>query len=696
MLNQDSVQATLPAALLALVLALFTVPGDFVFDDIHTVVENERIASITSIPSLFAENYWGEFAQGGLYRPLTLTALAIQRAIFGVESATGYHMVNALLYAACSGLVGLIALRLGAKAPIASAIGLLFAAHPIHVEAYAPVVAISELGAGLCALLLLARQISPTATTRTAVISGVLFFAALCFKENALAVLVPLALVHLYHARSTSVHPTPIRHHARSYAALVVAGVTWFLLRTNALSQPVDEIGVLNNVLSERDSAGRIAGGLEITARYFKMAVAPWPLSADYSFPALNPAEKLGAGLAILGATLWVLTALTVLWLWRRGHAAVVGVAFFAAALFPVCNILFPIGTVFAERLLFLPTVGACLALAAALSSIRRFENRAIAAVLIVIAGVGALASLVRIPDWRSELDLTESIVKVQKLSAKGHEKFGWELLQDSRRSDFDGDREKQRTRAVRHLERSIALYPEHDNAYLNLGIAYGERGDLWKMHDTAQKYVARAPHDIEGHALLTLAQLRLDQPKNAALTASRAIESLSQDSQIHKLHRLRGQAYTRLGSYGPAAADLQIATAAQPDDVGALLLYLPALAQSGNQATAIRVIGEVLATPTSAPRYRALRGEFPALHNNRGLMLADRGDHERALADYTRALQYLPGFALARKNRVTALLRLGRRDEADADVALLREQLGAAEVDAWYAELLHGIPDGR
>ncbi|MEM7165206.1 MAG: tetratricopeptide repeat protein [Planctomycetota bacterium] len=708
-----ALQAALPGAVLALALGLMTLPGEFVFDDVHAVVENDRVASLQSIPGYFTENYWGEFTNGGLYRPLTLTLFTLQHALFGGESATGYHFVNALLYAACTALVGMIAFRLGAAQSIASAVGLVFAACPIHVEAYAPVVGLSELGAGLMALVLLYTQLGAgfsqrfgvaqedPAPVRRAVGAGVLLLVALFFKESALAILVPVIAGHIVArqkarrlaAESAGSETSWLRQHLPTYVALMLACAVWGGLRAHALEGPTDEIGVLNNVLSERTGAARVAGGLEVSARYCGKLMLPWPLSADYSYPALVPTESLTAPLALTGGALWLLLGVATLVLLLRGRAAAVACCLFGAALLPVSNVLFPIGTIFAERLLYMPSVGACLALALAATSLRKPNPRVVAAALVLIAGVGAVFSLLRIPQWRTELALAESIVVAQKLSAKGHEKFGWELFQDSLREDFTGDAQQQKRRASRHLERSIVLHEEHNNAYLNLGIVYGDLGKHWKMYDLATKFLEREPNSLDGHALLATAHLKLDQPKNAISTAAIGIDLLPQHPRLHRLHQIRGRAHFQMRNYEAAARDLQIAVAANAADVSTFLLYLPALVHSGNRATAIRAIDAALATAPAASHYPLMRREFPALLNNRGLLLAEAGEYERALADYTRALGFLPGFSKARQNRVESLLRLGRVGEAEADVQLLRQSLGAADVDKWYGEVRHRIP---
>ena len=71
----------------------------FALDDIRLVESNPAIDSLARIPHLFLEPYWNTPGEHyGLYRPLTVVSLAIDRAVFG-PAPFGFHLVNVLLHA---------------------------------------------------------------------------------------------------------------------------------------------------------------------------------------------------------------------------------------------------------------------------------------------------------------------------------------------------------------------------------------------------------------------------------------------------------------------------------------------------------------------------------------------------------------------------------------------------------------------
>jgi Flp pilus assembly protein TadD len=57
----------------------------------------------------------------------------------------------------------------------------------------------------------------------------------------------------------------------------------------------------------------------------------------------------------------------------------------------------------------------------------------------------------------------------------------------------------------------------------------------------------------------------------------------------------------------------------------------------------------------------------------NRGAAYGRKGNHEKAISDFTEAIQLDPTYALAYYNRGAAYLRTGNRAKADADLATAR-----------------------
>src|ERR1700677_793793 len=136
------------AALCALALYAVTLGGTFIYDDVQIIQHDDRIHSPATWGQLWTRDYFNG-AIDNLYRPLTSQSFALQWWLSGGR-AWPFHLVNLLLHAGVAAGVAELARRLaGVRAAFFA--GLVFAAHPIHVEAVAGVVGRAE---ELCALFI--------------------------------------------------------------------------------------------------------------------------------------------------------------------------------------------------------------------------------------------------------------------------------------------------------------------------------------------------------------------------------------------------------------------------------------------------------------------------------------------------------------------------------------------------------------
>ena len=161
--------------------------NDFAYDDLLVVERNEDIHSLRTLPGTFFKPYWpGPHGRAlGLWRPLTTWVFGAQWALWQ-GSPVGFHVVNVLLKGVAAALVAAL---LGHLLPVSAALlgGLVFAVHPVHVEAVANVVGMSELLAAnlyLGACLLVVRRAGRMEAWRVSAVGG-LFLAAVLAKESA-------------------------------------------------------------------------------------------------------------------------------------------------------------------------------------------------------------------------------------------------------------------------------------------------------------------------------------------------------------------------------------------------------------------------------------------------------------------------------------------------------------------------------
>ena len=134
-----------------------TLGNGFTFDDTWLILENERIDDPGYLRYML-------FEVEHLWRPVKRISLMADHALWGRDRPGGFHLTNIFLHAGACLLLHALALRLGLARAGALAASLLFAVHPIHVEAVANISHRKEmLAVVFCLLAFLAWLASRTA-----------------------------------------------------------------------------------------------------------------------------------------------------------------------------------------------------------------------------------------------------------------------------------------------------------------------------------------------------------------------------------------------------------------------------------------------------------------------------------------------------------------------------------------------------
>ena len=438
-------QAALLASAVAAVTYLPALGNKFALDDGTIVSRNPTAHSVATAVRAFGHAYWPQDA--GQWRPLVILSFATDWQLSG-GSPVWLHASNILWHAAATGLLVPV---LAAYVPVAAALagGVLFAVHPVHVEAVANLVGRAEPMAAvfLFLALLAARAVrrragDGRATWRAEVALLAAVLAALLTKEHAAVAVALLALDDLA-TRQAGTPALPWR----DYAAVVAVTVAWFLIRRGI------DAGLSFTMLAPTfvglSTLCRISTMLPVAFILVRLLVWPFDLSPDY-FPEVvprleHPTLLGGAGLLLLVA----LAGLAVL-SWRRNRAVSVGLFVLGISWLPTANLLFPTGIVMAERTLYLASAGAVLIAAAGFRWLAEWRGTRIAA---AATGCAALAfgakTALQVPVWRDNRHLALSALAAHPEAYRGRQAAARALV-------LLGDLPS----ALRQYALSIELYP--------------------------------------------------------------------------------------------------------------------------------------------------------------------------------------------------------------------------------------------
>jgi len=303
--------------------------GQFVFDDVPSILENPSITHLGDLGKVLCPPQYST-ATG---RPLVNLSLALNYAIGGTADLWSYHAFNLAVHLlAALTLMGIVRRTLlspplrghfsRAALPLATATSLLWALHPLQVQAVTYIIQRAESLASLMYLLTLyctIRSAAPGATRSLWTLLAILSCAAgMASKEMvAAAPVVVLVYDRLFLAGSW--------RGALSRRKFLYAGLaaTWVLLA--ALMWPEPRGSVAGFGLVDVTPWGYAATEAGVILYYLRLVFWPSPLVVDYYWPWANsvagivpPALAVGA---MLAATIWLL--------WRGRPAAMAGVWFF-------------------------------------------------------------------------------------------------------------------------------------------------------------------------------------------------------------------------------------------------------------------------------------------------------------------------------------------------------------------------------
>jgi tetratricopeptide (TPR) repeat protein len=396
---------------LSLAASISGIFNQFAQDDFPIIWKNGAVHDLLHSYRLFTQPYWPKPFTPDLYRPFAVVSYAIQWAV-GHGSPMFFRVVSYLLYAAVALAVFRLAKRL-LPFPAAFAAAALFAVHPVHVEAVAMAVNQGELWVALLSCLavlsfLRARSRGGPLGVRTELTLTGIYLVACFFKENALVMPGLLVAAEVLLVPAGEALAARVSRLRRLLLLLMLVAVSFYGVRTLVLRG--DLIGTFTaEGLAYLTMGQRGLTMLAVVPHWFRLLLWPAHLQADYSpgeivsQTAWGPEQTLGT-LLVLGTLLAFLLA------WRRAPVVSFGIAWMAIAIFPVHNVLVPTGIVLAERTLFLPSVGALLALGG-LGAIL-MERASEGARFVLAAAVGALLilgvwrSTTRHPVWEDQFGL--------------------------------------------------------------------------------------------------------------------------------------------------------------------------------------------------------------------------------------------------------------------------------------------------
>ncbi len=555
-----------------------TLLNGFVYDDITQVTNNPYLQSVHHLKEIFSTTVWSYVGVEGItnyYRPMMTLGYLICYQLFG-PIAYEFHLMNVTIHTAVVLVLFAVTRRLFDDRTVAFVAALIFALHPIHSESVAWIAAVTDLELTFFYLLTfwlflemgrprgqgsLARRL-----LRQLLLAGS-FVLALLSKEQALTL--PLLAMVYEHAYRDDHGETSWWRKLSRYGGLWLLGGAYLLFRVRAFgalapASPTPKYTWYEAALS----------AVALIGRYAEKLLWPARLSVFY---VLHQSTTVSEPRVLFGVTVIILLAVLFAGLFNRGRRssgsesartpeagdgakneaarlagrqarlASFGIVWLLATLAPVLNIRWMSANAFAERYLYLPSVGFCWIVAWAWTALWRRASApnvpapkarastlrlALSAALGIVAVLAAVRIVSRNRDWRDEVALFTRTLATSPDAYQIRNNLG--VAYWSRGDAASAEREwreslklaptsviilnnlgmvcagqKRYREAVEFYQRAIRFKPDYTNPHLNLGAAYEEMGLRKQAESEAEVAVRLSPLNVA--ARNRLGELYLD-----------------------------------------------------------------------------------------------------------------------------------------------------------------------------------------
>lgn len=528
--RSSSTRDALYYAILIVVAAipyLNTLGASFVYDDNYQIVLNPYLRSFHYLRQILFTPVWSfKYAHvpTNYYRPLMPLQYLLTYKTYG-PIAYVFHLTNVIFNIGVVLLLFAITRRLFKSDHIAFIAAALFALHPIHTEVVAWVAALPDLQ---LALLLLATfwfyldlgEAQRRSWWKFAVMCG-FFFLALFAKEP--AVVFPLIITLYEHFLNPERDLTTWRQKFSKYAPLW--GLTGLYLCIRVLMIG----GLVPKVQHARLSwYSTFLSAVSLFGQYMNKLV--WPVHLLMFYPQNFTTSMRDP--AFLAGTAWVVgICILAALLWKRHKLELFGIVWMVGILSVALNSRWMPVNVFAERYLYIPSIGFCWMIASAavhvwdsLKSPRYVWARATAlSAAVSVCLLLSARTFTRNRDWQSDLTLFSDSVRQNPTSSDLHSDLGFAFWAVHNRAA-----------ALEQWDIALKYKPNSFWVMNNLGMVAVTDGRFADALPLLQHAVQLSPQFTDGHLNLAEAYAGLGQIGNAEKEYEAATDSSPLDWDVH------------------------------------------------------------------------------------------------------------------------------------------------------------------
>ena len=526
------------------------------WDDPEYALQNPWLQKFPEVLGIF---YMGN------YHPLTLLSLGLDDLIWG-KNPWGWHLSNLILHCLNTGLLFLLARKLGASAWIALITAVCWTSLPVLTEAIAWVSSRKDLLYSFFALLSLLffskHTESKIVNKNTYYLISLILFLFACLSK-AMAVMMPLWIIILFYRKEIT---------SKEYQQVAKKMV------------PFLGISILTGILAllAQQEAGAVQQGLGSIkqpalasismVQLLQHTLIPFNLSPFYPYPE----EQYFWIQALISILILVILMAGAVKLFSTRPGILIGIMLFLFAILPVSQII-PVGIALtADRYAYLASAGLILMI---LPEIAQWVPRTwmIALPVSCLSILGIYTIQKRIPVWKSGVSVFKSVVALHPQTA-----FAWSNLGNAYADQKDF------IQAEKAFRNSIQADSSYWIGYQNLSALLFEKGSYQDCERITHLLTRKNPNQLEGQ----LMTIRLScQAGCADRTYLKLLQLTHQHSENAECWALLGEHFRDKNKFQEAERCFRMAVSLRPSNRNYQINQALMQAESGHASEAIRTL---------------------------------------------------------------------------------------------------------
>ena len=474
-----------------------TIKHSYVLDDNSVLAKNSIVTQgLHGIPLIINSSYrsGSNYLTDDLYRPLSQVMFAIEWQI-SPNNPFLNHFINVLFYAISCLLLFLVLRKYlnNLHIIIPFVITLLYTAHPIHTEVVANIKSRDEIMSFffLMITLLLLHIWFAKQRLWSLILSLLAFFLSLVSKEGVFTMLLIFPIIGWYFTNSKS------KTILTTSLILVLPAVVYITIRYYILSKyqiPLTITVFDNFLVGATGLISHFATTIMLLGKYLFLLIIPYQLVCDYSY---NQIQIIGlTDIRFILAMMFYLSIVVYILLnCKKKELIAFGLLFFLVSLSLYSNIFFKIGTSFGERLMFLPSLGICIAFVLVIAKLLKVEiydnspsiikflrsKPIFTLIFLIILPLFSLKTVIRAEEWKNQYSLFSCDVKRSPNSARIRFGLG-NMLFDKAEIEKEKDRKDAiMLQSIEQYEKGLSIFPTYADCYGQLCLARFELGDTNK-----------------------------------------------------------------------------------------------------------------------------------------------------------------------------------------------------------------------